>query len=268
MKKLLSVILVLAMNLSILAIAVAAETLTYKREKRLMVVFGDSISTGYGLAGDIYTRESYANLVAQALEFAPGSEYVNYAVDGYTSEDILNAALRQTEVIKNADLILLTCGGNDILQHAINIAMSVSGSTSNNLMQIALAILMMEPNAVMKELQSESNEAIIREALDEYRANMKELVSHLRQNAPYARIVFLTQYNPLSGLPIGDMLDNYAENTIERLNTIMTEVVTAGNCEIVDTHAVMIGRGVLGNPWLIKECIDYFEGAFKKDAID
>ena len=24
--------------------------------------------------------------------------------------------------------------------------------------------------------------------------------------------------------------------------------------------AVMIGRGVLGNPWLIKECLDYFEG--------
>ena len=27
--------------------------------------------------------------------------------------------------------------------------------------------------------------------------------------------------------------------------------------------AVMIGRGVLGNPWLIKECVDYLEDGNK-----
>ena len=34
--------------------------------------------------------------------------------------------------------------------------------------------------------------------------------------------------------------------------------------------AVMIGRGVLGNPWLIKECIDYIENGKipKKVSID
>jgi len=30
--------------------------------------------------------------------------------------------------------------------------------------------------------------------------------------------------------------------------------------EETNCDAVMIGRGVLGNPWLIKECLDYFEG--------
>ena len=30
--------------------------------------------------------------------------------------------------------------------------------------------------------------------------------------------------------------------------------------EETNCDAIMIGRGVLGNPWLIKECIDYFEG--------
>ena len=29
--------------------------------------------------------------------------------------------------------------------------------------------------------------------------------------------------------------------------------------EQTNCDAVMIGRGVLGNPWLIKECIDYLE---------
>ena len=30
--------------------------------------------------------------------------------------------------------------------------------------------------------------------------------------------------------------------------------------ELTKCDAVMIGRGVLGNPWLIKECLDYFAG--------
>ena len=36
-----------------------------------------------------------------------------------------------------------------------------------------------------------------------------------------------------------------------------------------ETHcdAVMIGRGVLGNPWLIKECIDYLEKGIEPDII-
>lgn len=32
--------------------------------------------------------------------------------------------------------------------------------------------------------------------------------------------------------------------------------------------AVMIGRGVLGNPWLIKECVDYLESGIKPNVIE
>ena len=34
------------------------------------------------------------------------------------------------------------------------------------------------------------------------------------------------------------------------------------NCD-----AIMIGRGVLGNPWLIKECIDYLENGIEPKEI-
>ena len=38
---------------------------------------------------------------------------------------------------------------------------------------------------------------------------------------------------------------------------------------IDETHcdAVMIGRGVLGNPWLIKECVDYLEKGIEPSII-
>ena len=244
MKKILSVILMLSLIFSVLALAVSAEALTDKKKIQSMVVFGDSISTGYGLEGNIYTRTSYANLVAQALELDAENGYVNYAVDGYTSEDILRTAVEQIDAVRQADLILLTCGGNDILSHAMEIAVSASGAATDDLMQVAFALLLKDSATLRNDLYSESNEAIVREALDGYRANMETLVTYLRKNAPDARIVFLTQYNPLSGIPIGVMLDLYTEDVIGRLNAVMTEVATAGGCEVVDTHAVMTKRGM------------------------
>jgi lysophospholipase L1-like esterase len=209
-----------------------------------MVVFGDSISTGYGLEGDVSTRASYANLVAEALDLRQGNGYVNYAEDGYTSEDIYNTVQQQSAAVADADLILLTCGGNDILKHAISIAISVSGVNTTNLIQIAMTILQMPEEQVNAALHSEANEQIISNALNEYRTNMESLVTYLKATAPDARVIFLTQYNPLSGIPFGTVLDLYAEEVIGRLNTIMVEVAKAGGCEIVDTHAVMVKRGL------------------------
>ena len=244
MRKILAVVLIISMSLSILALAVSAEALTEEDEIQSMVVFGDSISTGYGLEGTIYTRTSYANLVASALGLSRGNGYVNYAVDGDTSADIFRMVKQYPSAVKEADLIILTCGGNDILKHALTIAISTSGSTSSNLIQVALSLLSKPEDEVKAALYSEKNEAVIENALSVYQSNMTDLVAHLRAQAPDARIIFLTQYNPLSGIPVGTVLDLYAENVIGRLNNIMKETVLAGGCEIVDTHDVMTKRGM------------------------
>ena len=244
MKKVLSLLLILTMTVSLFSLAVSALLTSNRSEVQSMVVFGDSISTGYGLEGNVSTRASYANLVAEALDLRQGNGYVNYAVDGYTSKDIYNTVQRQSAAVAGADLILLTCGGNDILRHAISIAVSVSGAHTTNLVQIAMTILQMPEEQVNAALHSEANEQIISNALNEYRTNMESLVTYLKATAPDARVIFLTQYNPLSGIPFGTVLDLYAEEVIGRLNTIMVEVAKAGGCEIVDTHAVMVKRGL------------------------
>lgn len=244
MKKILSVVLICAIAIPLLTLTVSAQETAERRAIKSMVVFGDSISTGYGLDGSYDTRASYANLVAQALGLNYGNGYANYAVDGYTSEDIYKMAQFQSASVATADLILVTCGGNDILRHALSIAASAAGLNTDNLIQIAIAILQMMPEDLSAALHSEENEKIIREALTVYRSNMELLVAYLRTNAPDARIVFLTQYNPISGVPILTALDAYGEEVIGRLNEIMVEVVVNGGCEIVDTHAVMVKRGL------------------------
>jgi len=244
MKKMLAVILMAAMILSMLALAVSAEALTKKDGIKSLVVFGDSISTGYGLEGNIYTCTSYANLVAQALGVSQGNGYVNYAVNGAASADILEQARLHNSDVAGADLILVTCGGNDVLGKMLAIALATAGATSTNLTQAAVALLFKPAEEVNASLYSEANKATIDNALAAYRGNMKVLVEYLRKTAPDAQIVFLTQYNPLSGISLAATLDAYAEDVIGRLNAIMIETVEDGGCEIVDTHAVMVGKGM------------------------
>ena len=94
-----------------------------------LVVLGDSISTGYGLNGELYTRASYSNLVASALGLSAGNGYINYAVDGYTSAQILQKAKDNQATVVAADLIIMTNGGNDVLSKMLMIAMKVVIST-------------------------------------------------------------------------------------------------------------------------------------------
>ena len=231
MKKLLAIAMAVLM---LLALAVPTYAVSAE-EVSSLVVFGDSISTGYGLSGTLYTRASYANLTASALGVSEGQGYVNYAVDGYTSADILAAAKAHTEDVADADLIMMTCGGNDVLSKMLVIAMQAAGVTSLDLAQAAAALAAMDVGQVSARLYSDTNNAVIETALEGYRANLTELVEFLTATNPDARILFLTQYNPLSGVSNFAVLDAYTEDVIGRLNAVMTEVVSAGGCEFVDT---------------------------------
>jgi len=210
-----------------------------------LVVLGDSISTGYGLNGDLYTRASYSNLVASALGLSAGNGYVNYAVDGYTSAQILQKAKENQATIGQADMIIMTNGGNDVLSKMLMIAMKAAGVNSLNLTQIAIALAQMSAEEASARLYSAENVNIIATALVNYKTNLTALMEYLKTSAPNTRVLVLTQYNPLSGLTMFGMLDSYAETVIGQMNATMKEVVTAAGYEIVDTHAVMVGQGAV-----------------------
>lgn len=210
-----------------------------------LVVLGDSISTGYGLNGELYTRASYSNLVASALGLSAGNGYINYAVDGYTSAQILQKAKDNQATVTAADLIIMTNGGNDVLSKMLMIAMKAAGVDSLNLTQIAIALAQMTTEEASARLYSAENVNTIATALVNYKTNLTLLLEYLKTAAPDTRVLVLTQYNPLSGLTMFGMLDSYAETVIGQMNDIMNEVVTAAGYEIVDTHAVMVGQGAV-----------------------
>lgn len=79
-------------------------------EKPICLALGDSITTGYGLSAK---NEGYAEIFAEKNGFT----LINKAVDGNTAAGML-AKLTDEETqkaAKNADVIILTCGGNDLM---------------------------------------------------------------------------------------------------------------------------------------------------------
>ena len=130
MKKILVFILVAAM------IAALAVCPAYAAEQKyeFMLALGDSITTGYGLDGEApYDCESYANIVAQSLGLDARSSYVNRAVDGATSKDLLNILPDLENYLGYSDLIVVTIGGNDLLQSVSIIASAVAGKSVTGL---------------------------------------------------------------------------------------------------------------------------------------
>lgn len=110
-KRILSAALAVLTAVSILP--VRADAMPVQEEKRYLAL-GDSITTGYMLGGEHFTSEAFVTITAEKNGYTP----VNRAVDGNTSADILNELETGAldEEIERADLITITCGGNDLLR--------------------------------------------------------------------------------------------------------------------------------------------------------
>ena len=117
-RKTLSVILALVFIFIFIPVssnhAAESETITY-------LALGDSISTGYGLAGYTskkHSPEGFTYQIAADL----GYKLINKAVDGNKSADILNQLnnplnanyVAEADLAK-ADVITITAGGNDMM---------------------------------------------------------------------------------------------------------------------------------------------------------
>lgn len=116
MKKYLSFVLAASMSLSALtSTAVMAESTDASAPSiNNIVVFGDSIASGYGLAEDEY---SYAQLCTEYF----GCNLDNFAVPGLSSDELLyslqNNSTKQ-QAIANADVVVVSIGGNDMIHYA------------------------------------------------------------------------------------------------------------------------------------------------------
>lgn len=137
-----------------------------KAGRRFLLVLGDSISRGTGDEGG----KGYAADVADAVRRRGASDVANLAVNGAESGDVLEVVRtpNAARLAGGADWILLSVGGND-LSHAIP---RIASSGAAPLDAIAAA-------------------------RSSYAANLREILTRIREANPSAPVYLIGLYDPL-----------------------------------------------------------------------
>lgn len=219
------------------AASVPASVCSASAEGKKLVILGDSISSGYGLAkGEL----GYYDYLADCL----GGTMTNLAKTGAATADLIaqldNSAC--AAAVSGADVICISVGGNDLMKPAKEYfdQFSKEGET-----------IMDTLRRVVKEKDAQTIVTGLTRALREPRAAAKEnyavIETKLRALNPNAQIVMQTVYNPFevpesfftsrnySATDIknyGDLL-NYVTNNEKQLNTAMAALTTVKTADIM-----------------------------------
>lgn len=231
---------------TVLLIIVPGTTAMGETADKTLTVLGDSIASGYGLAeytsGNNYSAPlSFGNMLGAEFE-----SYKNFAVDGRTSRQLLDALTTPSGTLANAvydaDVIVISIGGNDFLQPMIS---AVKKAAMGDYELIA-AIFKGEFRA---EMLGDYSQRILTSALDAAKLvdvektaeNIRKCVKIISDVNPNARIILMTIYDPFSGNVLLKAASNVAR---ERLSILNTEILAMdnGNVSVIDVYSAFDGR--------------------------
>ncbi len=257
----LTVALLLVAGIGCAAVPAAAGT-------QLLVV-GDSISTGYGLAdyssSNPYNCASYANRLAAYLGVSQNNGYVNRAQDGATSGDVLAILKTLGGKLTDADLIVMSVGGNDLLRLISTLASTIAGTSTGDFKTALSTLLSAGADRIVEALGSVDMKNTFDNAISNYGKNVTAIIDLIKEKNPNARVIFLAQYDPISALvnlqsaitmPTGPVdipgvgtvtmpadvgVETSASGTVEIPKVDISSVISALNAEL---RKAAEGRGV------------------------
>ncbi len=174
-----------------------------------VLVIGDSISTGYGLSS--VSTESFASLLVKD----GGYTVNNKAVNGNTAKGILtqfsSKDISESDIF-SADIITITCGGNDLMallySKTVEIWNERSPEDTITVEELPLEIMNGESpkrmglmSIALSLLNSESDLYFIDDpefvgAVSQYIDNLTDIVEYIHSKNSKATVIVATQYNP------------------------------------------------------------------------
>jgi lysophospholipase L1-like esterase len=175
-----------------------------KKDGLRITAFGDSIAAGYGLASQ---DDNYLTLFAGNI----GATLKNDAVSGFDSGDLLSllSSGSADADIKNADIVILSIGGNDILHNGELIKSTIK-------------------EAFLRGGEYFTDE--INGIYSDFEANLIKIYNHIIGVNPDAAIIIQTLYNPalkqgykIAVIDASKLIDKY----ISRLNESIVLVSAA-----------------------------------------
>lgn len=218
-KRLLFTAVLSALVLIMTANAQKAEPLKIK-----YAALGDSIASGYALPDYVKnsgSANSYTSLVKNSLpEIYPGYEieYASLCVNGLTTDGLYNKLKSNPAVIKDADIITVSIGSNDIL--------NVFNSIINNYLLNDEFAAVFESGGIegFKNAQAQleiikndfTDNAQLNAVCDAYAGKLKNLYGLIKSTAPDAKVYFTNIYNPFAkihipGLNVRSLTDSYIQ---------------------------------------------------------
>ncbi len=232
-------ILIPLMFLIMLTTGAAASGKTVSEQA--LTVLGDSIASGYGLseytAGNNYSAPlSFGNMLG-----AQFGSYRNFAVDGRTSRQLLDALENPGGTLANAvfdaDVIVISIGGNDFLQPMIS-ELKKAALTDYRLMEAILG------GKFKPEMLGEYSQRILNSALEAAKRtdidgtaeNIRQCVEKILSVNPDCRIILMTVYDPFSGNVLLKAASDVARERLPLLNDRIKSLASE-NVSVIDVYA-------------------------------
>ena len=242
-KRILSTLLALCLALSLLP----ASALAAGGEQKSYVALGDSITTGYGLD----EAQSFAEQIAEQEGYTLNN---SLASDGATSTDLLEVVRSEAnaDTLKNADLITITIGGNDLmnalyayLAEEYNKQNSDTSITAEDVKASLAGTLSEIPQVAMLRFAASKipdfpNSTAANTALSTFATNFSSIISAIKAANSTAQLIVVNQYNPYGHLTTGTgvlSLDLSAIDTAVRaLNTVISSSAESAGYTVADVY--------------------------------
>lgn len=222
------------------------------KEVKNICVYGDSIPAGYGLESP---SENFVNKLAEEYSLKEGESLFNYAVSGATSGEILGQILNTSnEVLQNADTVIISAGGNDIMnEYGLKLVESAQkygleiGSAGIvfdyqnpvNMIGQMLSMLINSDKAdiilnIFDDCMTESAKADYQKAVDDFEKNIQEMTEYIKNMGSQADIYIFALYDPISVFSMDRDFFKSLSGSIESMHEYVLEF--AGSDEKL--HAV------------------------------
>lgn len=213
-----------------------------------VVVLGDSIARGYGLA-DV-EKQRFSALLAESLknDYADVS-VANHGIDGLTGAEL--AELLKTEMpaeIADSDYVLISIGGNNILGELTEMSgmaelitgldaqlisdyakfITASEETEKSKYKYAVETLNTLLGTANNIFTSDVFSKMVAEAGEKLEAEIPEIVSLIKAENPDAKIIIQTVFNPYKNvnlsLPYVEAkveMSKHGDNAVSALNNVI-----------------------------------------------
>lgn len=217
--------------------SITSENSAEQNKQKNLVALGDSITRGYGLNEG---EKCYVDIVAEDCGF----KVQNFAVTGQTSyvlwQTMKNLSDKEKAALEDADYIVMSIGGNDMLYlvetHVGEVLPSDGSSINADTINSMLALA--------EKLTPESMESDIAY----YKKTIEEIVEIIYGLNDHAVITAQTVYNPFKPIFVVAPVivpgqseqikaaQNSIESCIEGFNTALIEVSKTHNLKIADVY--------------------------------